>query len=243
MNIHRSKSRSFSIPSIALAFLLGFPALATEVPLQAFSASYDLYRGNLHVGTAELSLAPSDKMWRWQLNTRARGIYALLTRRKPYSETAFKLEHGGIRLQSIEIRDGKDGKKRESASFDWQTGQVKTMRKDRQRQFPLAAEVYDYQSIHLLTAAMQLRDSEEETVDFYRKGKIVKSTLSYTGEEIINVGDEEVRTRAYRQIVDQSSTVLRYFYRAEQPLAPVLIENRKGDNSPITFRLREVTLL
>ena len=243
MNSHRSKSRSFSIPSITLALVLSFPALATEVPLQAFSASYDLYRGSLHVGTAELSLAPSDKQWRWQLSTRARGIYSLLTRKKPYSETAFKLEHGSIRLQSIEISDGKDGEKRESARFDWQTGQVKTMRKGKQGQLPLSAEVYDYQSVHLLAAAMQLRDSEEETVDFYRKGKIVKSTLSYTGEEIIKVGDNQIRARAYRQVVDRSSTVLRYFYRAEQPLAPVFIENRKGDKSPITFRLREVTLL
>jgi hypothetical protein len=235
------KCRSFSITSsLLLAFCLSLPAFAGEVPLRAFTASYSLHKGSMHVGSAELSLEPFEQQWRWRLTTQARGIYAVFVHKKPYSETTFSRDQEIVHLQQIMIRDEKDKEAQESASFDWQAGYMKSMRKGKHREAALMTEVYDYQSIHLLAAAMQQRQSDEETVVFYRKGKLVKSTLTYLGEETVDSGDKQLEARAFRQTIEGSRTVLRYFYDTTHPFLPLLIENRKGDDSPSIFRLREV---
>ena len=241
MNRPHLKRRSFSITSsLLLAFCLSPPVLAGEVPLRAFTASYSLHKGSMHVGSAELSLEPFEQQWRWRLTSKARGIYAVFVHKKPYSETTFTRDQDVVRLQQIEIRDEKDKEAKESASFDWEAGYMKVLRKGKRKQVALTASVYDYQSIHLLAATMQRRQSHEETVDFYRKGKLAKSTLAYLGEEMVDIGNKQIEARVFRQTIEGSRTVVRYFYGADQSLLPLLIENRKGDDSPSIFRLREV---
>ncbi len=241
MNNSRLNSRFFSIPaSLLLALCLVVPGHAQEVPLQAFTASYSLHKGSMHVGIAQLSLEPYEQQWRWRLTTRARGIYSVLIHKKPYSETFFTRGQEGVRLQQIVIRDENDKDHYESASFDWENGQVDVLRKGKQKQLALNGSVYDYQSIHLFTADMQRRRASEDSVDFYRKGKLSRAKLVYTGEEMIEIGDRQIEARVFRHTIEGSRTVLRYFYEASQPLLPLLIENRKGDDSPSIFRLQEV---
>ena len=240
MNRPRLNGRYFSILSVLLALCLSLPAFAEEVPLRAFTASYSLHRGSMHIGTAELSLEPFEQLWRWRLTTRARGIYAVFVHKKPYSETIFSRVQDDVRLQQIVIGDKKDEDKYESASFDWEAGRMKVLRKGKRKNVKLAAAVYDYQSIHLLAAAMQRHQWNDETVDFYRKGKLVKSRLVYLGEEMIDIGDRQIEARVFRHTNEGSRTVIRYFYDANHPLLPLLIENRKGDDSPSILRLREV---
>jgi len=228
-----------SLSGLLLALYLSLPALAEEVPLRAFTARYRLHKGSMHGGSAELSLEPFEQLWRWRLTTRARGIYAVFIHKKPYSETTFTRDQDDIRLQQIVIGDENDKEEYESASFDWEAGRMKVLRKGKRDQLALVASVYDFQSIHLLAAAMQRQQSDEETVDFYRKGKLVKTRLVYLGEEMVDIGDKQIETRVFRQTIEGSSTVIRYFYDANHPLLPLLIENRKGDDSPSIFRLRE----
>jgi hypothetical protein len=241
MNRPRLSNRFFSIPaSLLLVFCLALPALAEDVSLQAFTASYSLHKGSMHVGSAELSLEPFEQQWRWRLTTQARGIYAVFVHKKPYSETTFTREQEVVRLHQIIISDEQDKDEYESASFDWQSGQVEVLRKGKLKQLALVAGVYDYQSIHLLAADMQRRQSAEESVDFYRKGKLAKSKLAYLGEEMVDIGDKQIEARIFRQTIEGSRTVIRYFYDANHPLLPLLIENRKGDDSPSILRLQEV---
>jgi len=242
MNRPRLNSRYFSIPSsLLLALCLSLPVFAEEVPLRAFTASYSLHKGSMHVGTAKLSLEPFEQLWRWRLTTRARGIYAAFIHKKPYSETTFSRVQDDVRLHQIVIGDEKDEGKYESASFDWEAGRMDVLRKGKRRKVKLAAAVYDYQSIHLLAAAMQRHQWDDETVDFYRKGNLVKSRLVYLGEEMVDIGDRQTETRVFKQTVEGSRTVVRYFYDPNHPLLPLLIENRKGDASPSILRLSEVS--
>jgi len=235
------KSRFFSIASsLLLAYCLSLPAFAEEVPLRAFTASYSLHKGNVHIGAVELSLEPFEQLWRWRLSTRARGIYAMFIHKKPYSETTFTRDQDDVRLQQIVISDEKDDEKYESASFDWEARRMKVLRKGKRGKVALTASVYDYQSIHLLAAAMQRHQWDDETVDFYRKGKLVKSRLVYLGDEMVTIWDKQFEARVFKQTIEGSRTVIRYFYDANHPLLPLLVENRKGDDSPSILRLLEV---
>jgi hypothetical protein len=246
MNRPRSNSR-FSLPvslCLALCLTLGnsAPAAAAQVPLRAFSASYDLHKSGMHFGIAELSLAPFENHWRWRLTTEARGIYASLYNKKPYTETVFSFAKGVLQLRSIVLSDANDEQTKdyESASFDWTNGKVDALRKGRQIRLALSAEVYDYQSIHLLAASMQMQQLQQATVSFYRKGKLIDSKLVYQGEASVEIQGKQVAARVFEQTIDGSKTKTTYYYDADNPLLPLLVETRKGDASPTILRLRKV---
>ena len=247
-----SKIRSSLAPDLRLiqALVLGLmlslmpgingSAMAAEVPLRAFTASYDLITKGMNLGTTKLSLEPVKGLWRWRLTTKARGIYSMFIHKKPYSETTFSHNQDQLRLQQIVIADESNKDKYESAHFDWESGQMQVLRKGKHTNVALTTGVYDYQSIHLLAAAMQLQDLENATVSFYRKGKLVESRLIFRGMGSVKVGGKDIDARIYDQTISGSKTRVKYFYDEKNPLLPLLIERRRADDSPSSLKLREV---
>lgn len=253
MNRSFSKIRSSILPeshflttlwltTVLLSFALAVSTgvMAAEAPLRAFTASYDVTKGGMKLGTAELSLEPLEQIWRWRLTTRPSGLLAMVTRKKPYSETTFIREYDQIRLQQIVIADENDSKNLESASFDWKNRQMKALRKGKRSSVNLTTEVYDYQSIHLLARAMQLQQLNEVTFTFYRKAKLVKSRLVYRGRGLVKVGDRDTNANIFEQTISGSKTTVKYSYDQQNPLLPLLIETRKGDDSPSIMTLNKV---
>lgn len=241
MNRPCLNNHSISIPSLLLlALSLISPGLAAEVPLRAFTASYDLYKGGMHVATAELGLQRVDESWRWHMKTEARGIYALFISKKPYSETTFILANNEFQIQQIVITDKKDKKVYESATFDWEKGNMEVLRKGKRKQLPLSAGVYDYHGIHYLAARMGRQQLDSATIDFYRKGKLVKSRFVYSGEGKVNINGEAIGARIYEQVTVKSNSKIKYYYDAENPLLPLRIENLKSGESMTVMTLRKV---
>ncbi len=238
------------IPIILLSIITGTAigssqsensAVATaQVPLRAFTASYDLTRGSMHLGTTELTLKPLGKKWQFRLSTRARGIYAVFINNKPVSETSFSNDQDQLLLDQIIISDEKDEDEYESASFDWKKGQMKVLRKGKHSDVALTDSVFDYQSIHLVTAAMQIQQLKHAEVAFYRKGELTQSSVSYRGESSVTINGNKTNAQVFEHNVTGSSTRLKYYYDAQNPLLPLLIERRKSDDTPITLRLRKV---
>ncbi len=238
------------IPIILLSVITGAVGGSTQpensavatanVPLRAFTASYDLTRGSMNLGKAELSLQPIGKMWQLRLSTRARGIYAMFIDKNPLAETSFSNDQDQLRLDQIVISDEKDEDKYESASFDWKKGQMKVLRKGKLSNVALTDSVYDYQSIHLVTAAMQIQQLEHAEVAFYRKGKLTRSSISYRGESSVTINGNKTDAQVFEQTTTGSKTRVKYFYDAQNPLLPLLIERRKSGDTPIILRLRKV---
>jgi len=214
--------------------------LAAEVPLRAFTASYDLHISNMHLAIVEISLQRESQLWRWRSTTNARGIYALLINNEPYSETTFTQVNEEIRIQRILNTDLGDKKKREEVSFDWDKGSIDVLRKGKQKQLPLVAEVYDYHSIHLLAASMHMRHLDRTTVDFYRKGRISKSELVHVGTGNVDINDKTVNASIYEQTIVESHSKLKYYYMVENPVLPLRVEKFKLGESSITLTLRKV---
>jgi hypothetical protein len=205
---------------LGLMLSLGVTARAAEVPLRAFTATYDLTAKGMNLGTTKLSLEPIKDLWRWRLTTKARGIYSVFIRKKPYTETTFSHNQDEIRLQQIKIADENDKDTYESASFDWNGGQIQVTRKGKHSSVALTTEVYDYQSIHLLAASMQLQDLENATVSFYRKGKLAKSSLIFRGEGSVKIDGKDIDARIYEHTIVGSKTRLKYYYDPKNPLLP-----------------------
>jgi len=214
--------------------------LTAEVPLRAFTASYDLHKGYMHLAITDISLQQEGQLWRWSSTTQALGIYAMLVSNKPYSETTFTQVNDEIRLQQILYTDPGDKKKLETASFDWDKGSIDVLRKGKRKLRPLDTEVYDYQTIHLLAISMRQQQLDEATVDFYRKGKIYKSKLTYDGKENVDINGKTINADIYEQVIVKSSSTIKYYYAAENPLFPVRVEKFKPGKSLVTLTLRKV---
>ena len=58
---------------LLLALTLISTGLAAEVPLRAFTASYDLYKGNMHVASLKSACSERDQLWRWRTDNRGAG--------------------------------------------------------------------------------------------------------------------------------------------------------------------------
>jgi hypothetical protein len=195
----------------------------------------------MHIAVAQLSLQGSDGLWRWRMTTKARGIYALFIDKSPYSETSFTQNNNDIQLQQIVVTDSADKKKHESAIFDWNKGNIAVLRRGKQNQLPLNAEVYDYQSIHLLTAEMYLQQLNNKTIDFYLKGRLVKSRVVYSGEGSVDINGKSIEALVFEQVIVRSNSKIKYYYDENNPLLPLRIEKLESGESPTILSLREVT--
>lgn len=235
------KNRSRSSLSLLLLVLSLFPAAyAVDFPLRSFSASYTLHKGTRHIANTKLELKRSGELWRWSSHTTARGIYAWFARKQPFTETSFSQTDSEFRLSEILIADARNKKNAESARFDWVKRELEVSRKGKRRQLPLQAGVYDYQSIHLLAATMGLQQLEKMTVDFYRKGKLVKSSLVYLGQQNVDINGQILSANVYQQKLVKSSSRIKYYYDAENPLLPLRIEKLLSGEKPTVLTLRQV---
>lgn len=238
MTRRRSTSRLFSTLSWLL-LLACAGASANEPPLHAFSASYDLYKGGRHVGITELRLERVDDHWQWSSLTRPRGVYAWFVRKRPVTRTRFGHHAGRLRLHEIVIADARRDEPEESAHFDWERGEMRVERKGKRRKLDLDDEVYDYQTVHLLAAGMQQRGQQQATIEFYRKGKLVESSIEYRGQERIEFDGKPLSASVFQQVVERSDATIRYYYDPANPLRPLRIETSEPGEKPALLRLRE----
>lgn len=235
----RCRSTSRLLSALSLLLLTGSGVTNAEPPLHEFSASYDLYHGDRHVAITEFRLEQVDDHWQWSSLTRPHGMYAWFVRKRPLTRTRFDRHEGRLRLYEIVITDARENRPEESARFDWERGEMRVERKGKQRTVQLGGEVFDYQTVHLLTAIMQQRGQQRATIDFYRKGKLVESSIEYQGLERIAVDGKPLNASVFRQLVDRSDATIRYYYDPANPLLPLRIETSEPGEKPALLRLRE----
>jgi len=240
MNRLCSKIRFSLALSLLLVMAFGQPAAAAELPIRPFTASYNLYKGGMHIAITELKLERDGEHWRWSSLTKARGVYAWFTRKQPYTETSFSQVDDKIRLREILIADGGKKKELEAARFDWTKGEINVLRKGKRWQVQLLDSVYDYQSIHLLAAGMGQQQLTSATLDFYRKGKLVKSRFVFSGQGRVNVNGSSIDANIYEQMIVKSNAKIKYYYDADNPLLPLRIEKLESGGSASVLTLRQV---
>jgi len=234
MSFSRRLSKNLTIGSLLVIQLL--PAVYAEVPLTAFEANYELFYGKTRAADAQLSLSQAEDSWRWLLTTQPRGLATLLTSKNPYSETVFSRIDGNHRVQQITIADDVEkAKEVETAKFDWNSQQVEMLRKDVTNNQPLNGDVYDNLSIHLFSAKMLDENLPQASVEFYYKGRVVKSELKQLDKTSITLNEKDVEVMVVEQSVQDSSTRYTYYYDPGTPLIPMKIVSGKPDKTATTW--------
>jgi hypothetical protein len=214
---------------------------ADELTLQAFDANYSLHIAGLHVGYSTLSLSQSGNLWRWQTSSEPRGVYSLLTNKKPYSETRFLLDNSRHLIQNLLISDEGDKNLYETAHFNWQKNQAKVLRKKVTSTASLSGDVYDYHSINWLVANMMKTEKTKLEVSFYMKGAIVKSVVKRIDDKNIEVAGQKVSAWVYEQTTANSSSKLQYYFNPAKPLLPLKIEKIKPGKKTAILLLKSAT--
>jgi hypothetical protein len=218
-----------------------FPVVSAESQLAAFEANYKFYYGKSKVANAQIKLSQSGDTWHWRLTTDPTGLLSLITSKEPYSETVFSRVEGGHKIQNITIADkGEGDEELETANFDWSSNQVDMLRKGTQNIQPLTEDVYDYLTIHLLSAKMQEEGLKHSSVDFYYKGRLVKTELKQIENARLKINKEEIDVRVMEQTVEDSSTVSTYYYSPESPYFPMKIETKKPGKTGTSMLFQSV---
>ena len=234
MSISKLLVRNLTIGGLLVLQLL--PAVSAEVPLTAFEANYKLYYGKMKAANARLSMAQTGDDWRWFLLTRPKGLLSLLTNKEPYSETIFTRIDGNHRIQQLTVADkGENDKQLETAKFDWNARQVEMLREGVAGTAPLENDVYDHLSIHLFSAKMLDENLQQASVDFYYKGRVVKSELNQLEKTSITIEENEIDVIVIGQSVEGSSTTYKYYYDPGTPFIPMKIISGKPDKKPVTW--------
>lgn len=217
------------------------PSIANEVKLQAFEANYSLYIKGLHVSKFKLSLTRSGNLWHWQTSNQPRGIYRLLSDKKPYSETTFSLVANRHLIQNIWLSDEGNKNPYETADFDWHSQQATILRKKISSTARLNSDVYDYHSINWLVANMMQAGKTEQTVDFYTKGEIIKSVVKRIENQTLETAGQSISAWVYEQSIALNKAKLKYYFNPAKPLLPLKIEKLKLDQKTAILVLKTAT--
>lgn len=217
------------------------PGVAEELKLRSFDANFSLHIAKLHVANSRLSLSQTGGgLWRWQTSTKPRGVYGLLSNKKPYSETTFSLVSGHHLIQNILISDEGDKNLYEKTDFDWQKKQAQIVREKVIHTTTLDGDVYDYHSINWLIANMIKTGKTELEVDFYLKGVIVKSVVKKIHNQNIDASGQTLSAWVYEQTTISSRSKFRYYFNPKTPLLPLKIEKLKPGKKTATLLLKSV---
>ena len=221
-----------------LLCLASVQAFSADRKITTLEAIYDLLRDNKQVGETRLTVARHEDRLHWQSITTAMGFYAWLTDKQPYAESIQHRIRDDFYLSSIQISASMKEPPEEVASFDWHQSLMTSTRKGKQNQQPLSDHVYDHLSIHWLAAQMRLTNVEHCQLTFYRKGRLIQSTLVKTANEWLIVGNKTVQTTVFEQSFESLNHRFTYHYSHENPWLPLRIKLERKDRKTILMRLK-----
>ena len=220
-----------------LIFLLLPGVNAQALTLTPFDVNYHVYRGDIHVANSQLSLKKKQSEWVWLMKTRPRGIYSWLTRKKPFAET--RLQDNGQEFPILLEKTGDYPKKpaKRNTWFDHANQTIYSMNGKQISQIDLPENVYNYHSIHLVYPLMLEQDTPQISVNFYKRGKLLETTLTLEKQVELASKKNSMIVDKVTQTFKNSNKKMIYYYQGDS-LAPLKIEQIKpGKDSSVMWRV------
>ncbi len=215
--------------------LTGFNVQAIE--LSPFDARYFVYRGNTHVAISKFTLKKHRSEWVWRMNTGPRGIYSWLTPKKPFAET--RMQETGKDTQLLLEITGDYPKKpaKRNTWFDHTNKKIYSMKGQEIKQLKLPEDTYNYHSVHLLHPRMLADNNLKMDINFFKRGKLLKSTLILEKQIELPVKKGKMVVDKITQTFKDSGKKLIYYYHGDT-LAPLKIEHIKpGKDKSVMWRM------
>jgi len=221
---------------LLIALLLtGFNVQAIE--LSPFDARYFVYRGNTHVAISHFILKKHQSEWIWRMDTGPRSIYSWLTPKKPFAETRMQEVRGETLLLLESTGDYPKKPAKRNSWFDHTHKKIYSMKGQVIKQLKLPENTYNYHSVHLMHPRMLANNSLKEEINFFKRGKLLKSTLILEKKLELPVKKGKMVVDKITQTFEGSGKKLVYYYQGET-LAPLKIEHTKpGKDKSVMWRI------
>lgn len=222
---------------ISLLLLLLLSQNGNAQDLKSFKAKYNVYRGDSLVANAQFNLQLQNGVWAWTMKTKPTGLYRWLTRKRPFAQTQMQDSAEGIRILLQHKGDYSEKPPRESSWFDYASKTIYYKKGEKIKQLELPDNIYDYHSIHLIYPMMLENNLSQTNVNFYKRGKLLKSTLSLEKQVEIPHKSSILMVDKIAQNFENSGRKIIYYYQGDT-LAPVKIEQiKKGENTSVMWRM------
>lgn len=222
-------------PYLVLALL--FWSCATQaLEIKPFATSYKVFRANSYIADSQFSFKKSQGEWIWRMDTRARGIYKWFTRKRPYIETRMQEIDHELKLMMELSGDYPDKMPKRSSWFDPVNKVIYYMKGDHIKTFKLPEKIYNFHSIHLLYPRMKQQGMDEISIDFFKKGELLKSTLTLQQSVELKNKNKPLRVDKVIHRFEGSNKYFIYYYHGDT-LAPLKIEQiNPGKESSVMWR-------
>jgi len=215
--------------------ITGFNVQAIE--LSPFDTRYFVYRGNTHVAISQFSLKKYRSEWVWRMNTGPRGIFSWLTPKKPFAETRMQETANDIQLLLETSGDYPNKPAKRNTWFDHTNKKIYSMKAKEIKQLKLPENIYNYHSVHLLHPRMLASNNVKMDINFFKRGKLLKSTLTLEKQVELPVKKGKMVVDKITQTFKDSGKKLIYYYQGET-LAPLKIEHSKpGKDKSVMWRI------
>ncbi len=193
--------------------------------------------GNMYVAKSYFTFNKENSEWVWIMKTRPRGIYSWLTSKEPFAETRLQEKQSEIQLLLERTGDYPDKPADRNTWFDHQNKKIYSMNKQEISVLDLKDNVYNYHSVHLLHPLLVEQNLSEKKIQFYKRGKLIESTLKLEKQVEITVEKKKMIADKITQTFKDSKNILIYYYQGPT-LAPLKIEQIKpGKDNSIMWRV------
>lgn len=239
----------------ALLWLSAGSTAAESIELQltkdnippTFTASYQLKKASLQVGTLNVTLeASSEEQWVYQSSTHATGVALVFIGRKPIIDRSKLALIEKLILPTSFDHIQKKGKKDRSQHvlFDWQHKTAQAQYKEKNNNIPLQQNMFDNFSVQLLLMANIHQLPDEFTLPVISKAKRKLFKFYKIGKEKLatDFGDIETILIERRKDNEKNSTY-KIWAAADYYGLPLQIEKLENGKSQYLAKIISSSLL
>lgn len=222
-----------------LAPVLLLAALSVQAAPAPFRAEFAVYRGSVRIATSTFHLdrAP-EGVWRWESETTAAGLIALLRSDHIIETSLFRLTPEGVEsLQYGYLHRGSDKDRDQSVAFDWARAQARGTVRGKPLEIGLPPGTLDRLVVQL-AAGLDLEAGKlPEHYTVLDRRELKRFALVNQGEQALSTVAGELATVLLERRSEDGTKVTAIWYAPELGWAPVRLEQRDADAAVIRLEL------
>lgn len=223
---------------LLLSLLAASQALAVPAP---FRAEFAVYRGTIRIATSTFHLdrAP-EGVWRWESETTAAGLVALLRSDHIIETSLFRITPAGIEaLQYGYLHRGSDKDRDQSVAFDWARGVARGKVRGVALDMPVPAGTLDRLLVQL-AAGLDLQAGKLPAgYTVLDRRELKRFILTDQGERSIRALNGELTTVLLERRSEEGDKRTAVWYAPSLGWAPVRLEQHEGDDPVIRMELEK----
>jgi hypothetical protein len=223
---------------LVLCLWCGVAGAATPTP---FRAEFAVYRGSMRVATTTFHLdrAP-EGVWRWESETKAAGLVALLRADHIIETSLFRLTPQGLEtLQYGYLHRGSDKDRDQAVVYDWDKRLARGTVRGKPFEVAVPVGTLDRMGVQLAAGLDLARGALPAGYTVLDRRELKPFVLVDKGPRTIDTGSGKFETVLLERHSEDGKKVTAIWYAPSLAWAPVRFEQRDADDPVIAMELEK----